>query len=440
MKLKFWLALITFTLFVIGSGGMALAFHDGGVAECGGCHSMHSPNSAGTMLLIGGDQSSTCLSCHMHAGDTGPSSYHVATADADMPAGKAPIQRSPGGDFGWLKKTYNFTVRSTATTELGQSHGHNIVAADYGYVADSSSNTAPGGTFPSANLACNSCHDPHGKYRRLSNGTIVTAGAPIIASGSYNNSFGNSSASPIPAGQAVGAYRLLGGSGYSNTVSGTIGYPGVPAAVAPSTYNRTEATQQTRVAYGTATTGGHQTWANWCATCHTKMHSTGNYVHPVDVPMSSTIRTNYTNYVNSSNTTGGVFAGDQAGMGPFSTLNPFMENTTDYTVLGSHAKIDGTYLNGPVAGDQVSCLSCHRAHASGWPEALRWNAEYEIISWADAANNPIWAGIDGGSTVSAGERNRGRTQAETLAAYYDRPAKVFGAYQRSLCNKCHAKD
>jgi len=25
------------------------------------------------------------------------------------------------------------------------------------------------------------------------------------------------------------------------------------------------------------------------------------------------------------------------------------------------------------------------------------------------------------------------------AAYYDRDVKVFGAYQRVLCNKCHAK-
>jgi hypothetical protein len=26
------------------------------------------------------------------------------------------------------------------------------------------------------------------------------------------------------------------------------------------------------------------------------------------------------------------------------------------------------------------------------------------------------------------------------AAYYDRPATRFAAEQRSLCNKCHAKD
>ncbi len=40
------------------------AFHSGGVAECGGCHSMHGPNPAGSSLLIGSDRSSTCLTCY----------------------------------------------------------------------------------------------------------------------------------------------------------------------------------------------------------------------------------------------------------------------------------------------------------------------------------------------------------------------------------------
>jgi hypothetical protein len=30
--------------------------------------------------------------------------------------------------------------------------------------------------------------------------------------------------------------------------------------------------------------------------------------------------------------------------------------------------------------------------------------------------------------------------AQMTAAYYNKPASDFGPYQRSLCNKCHAKD
>src|SRR5512134_3598692 len=146
-------------LFVYG-GSTPKAFHSGGVAECGGCHSMHSPAPNGSFLLVGTDPSSTCLSCHMHAGDTGPSSYHIATADADMPTGVPPKQRSPGGDFGWLRKDYTMTVRGTTSTEYGRTHGHTVVAVDTPFVADVDNTVAPGGTFPASQLGCNSCHDP----------------------------------------------------------------------------------------------------------------------------------------------------------------------------------------------------------------------------------------------------------------------------------------
>src|SRR5512139_613126 len=127
------LVIMATALLTIGLGGIAYAFHSGGVAECEGCHSMHAPKTGGSNLLIGSDPSSTCLSCHEHAGDTGPSSYHVSTAQADLGAGKAPLQRSPGGDFGWLRKDYPVGT----TTELGETHGHNVVAIDAGYAADS---------------------------------------------------------------------------------------------------------------------------------------------------------------------------------------------------------------------------------------------------------------------------------------------------------------
>jgi len=213
--LKLSLVIMAAALLTIGLSGMAYAFHSGGVADCGGCHSMHAPKTGGKALLIGTDYSSTCLSCHANAA-TG--SYHIMTYPLPA-AGSPPINYSPGGDFACLAKTYSFTVRNATTTENGQTHGHNVIAADFGMTADSDFSTAPGGTFPSSSLGCNSCHDPHGKYRRIGGDTtytIATTGAPIIASGSYNNS-------AVPtATQAVGSYRLLAGSGYTQV----IGAPG----------------------------------------------------------------------------------------------------------------------------------------------------------------------------------------------------------------------
>jgi hypothetical protein len=415
-------ALITF-----GLGGTALAFHDGGVAECSGCHSMHSPNALGTSLLTGQDQSSTCLNCHtatlsFQVGQ----SYHISTTDTLMPAGTAPGNLTPGGDFGWLKKTYSWTppwTGATPETEEGETHGHNIVAGDFGFIADTTT-TSPGGTYPAGSLGCTSCHDPHGKYRRLANDTIVLptptgTSAVTIGSGSYESS-------PVPGtGEAVGAYRLLAGNNYQTD---GVTFTGNPSAVAPDTYNRSESVTQTRVAYGHVGATGNQAWGNWCATCHGSMHSSSGYVHPTDQNLTGiTTLATYNAYVKSGDLSGSAASS-------YLSLVPFTEvSTSNYASLATHAKSDDTYLNGPLSGAQVSCLSCHRAHASGFEYMMRWNPESEFLTVGG-----VWPGTD--TTPTEPQFARGRTSAEMEKAYYDRPASTFASYQRSLCNKCHGKD
>jgi len=410
---KITLIVLSAAFLAVGVSTTSYSFHGGGVAECGGCHSMHSPKAGGSNLLIGSDQSSTCLECHEHAGDTGPSSYHISTAEADMPVGSPPKQRTPGGDFGWLKKTYSFTVRGTPNTDNGWTHGHNIVAADKGYNVDPDLSTAPGGTFSSANLGCQSCHDPHSSIRRTSTGTYVkpalgTAVAPIAASGSTGTIPGTDN--------AVGVYRLLRGLGDATQTGAT--FPaGVFVAVSPSTYNQTEVDNQVRVAYGVSGTAG--TIGSWCATCHPNMHSSGNYVHPIDQSLGTGITDNYNAYVKSGDLTG-------TSATSYLSLVPFATNNGDIATLKALAKNDASAAGkvGPGSSDKVMCLSCHRAHASGFPEMLRWNMENEFITKAGVYQTT----------------ERGRTTAEAEAGYYDRPATKFATYQRVLCNKCHAKD
>lgn len=396
-------------LLTLGLSGMAQAFHSGGVAECEGCHSMHSP--AGAFLLVGDTQSSACLTCH---GRAGAGSYHIATPPADLGPGSAPYNITPGGDFGWLEKTYEFLVRGNLTTEHGNEHGHNIQAGSFaGWGSDSNNAAAPGGTFPTAQLACNSCHDPHGQYRRITGNTIVKTGAPIKASGSYPGAGNEPTAT-----EAVGVYRLLAGAGYTKD---GVTYAGVPAAKVPSSYNRSEATTQTRTAYGVASTGGHVAWGTWCGTCHPDMHSSGNYVHPVDQGLGSTISTLYGQYVKSGDLTGSAASS-------FLSLVPFATNSSDYAgTLAPLAVNNDTQLGGPAASDQVMCLSCHRAHASGFPYMLRFGYEYEFITKESQYTYDSNTG-------------RGRTEAEAEIAYGGRPATTWATYQRVLCNKCHAKD
>jgi len=410
---------------IVSSAGTAYAFHEGGVGECEGCHAMHSssgglPVTTSKFLLRATDQSSVCLNCHQNAGDTGPTDYHVSTADVAMPAGSPPRQLTPGGDFGWLKKNYIWVpiLGAAAVSSPGDAHGHNISAQDYGYYADSYRTSSPGGTYPSAAMGCISCHDPHGKYRRNQDGSTNSSGAPVRGSGSY-------ASSPEPNSSAsVGVYRLLGGVGYyPKSMSAGVAFSyNSPLAVAPDTYNRSESTGQTRVAYGSG-------MSEWCRNCHTYIHTDATPTilkHPAGSGsggMPPDMRTYYDRYIKSGDLTG-------AEESAYLSLVPFEVGTSNAPLLKSI--VTSTPTKGPSSLDgtpAVMCLSCHRAHASGWDKALRWN-------------NTVTAIVHEGKYAQEGQPfqpfGQGRSEAEALHAYYDIPASSFATEQTPLCYKCHA--
>jgi hypothetical protein len=407
-------------LLIVGLSATSYAFHSGGVAECMGCHNIHDGQSPSS-LLIAGDISSTCANASCH-GNPAAGSYHILTPT--LADGEAPHQMTPGGDFGWLLKTYTWSPRTgSSSTELGERHGHNIVAMDLpGFVADGQNTTAPGGDMAANLLGCNSCHDNHGKLRRfglITNPTWGVKGAPIIASGSYKSS-------PDPAaGQAVGAYRLLRGPG-STAGSGGKTFAVVFNAIAPDTYNRAEtAAAPTRVAYGFGV-------SEWCATCHPDMHTANStkMTHPVSQGLSAAEVATYNSYLGSGIKTGVTAANSYDSIVPFQT-----DNMRNYTTLKGLANNDGSNRTGPATSDRVMCLSCHRAHASGWAHMTRWNNDGEFV-----AVDGVWPGTDSPSTIaSAAKYAMGRTVAETTAAYNGK-SMSYASYQRSLCNKCHGKD
>jgi hypothetical protein len=450
--------------------GSALAFHSGGVAECEGCHTMHNSLDGQPMIpadvmaanglaqyqagpyLLQGNQSENCLNCHQNSSpdspDTGPSGYHISTpADRLLPSDDGrgqtgavpavPLQMTPGGDFGWIRADVPFAIRGSPGTNLGHNRGHNIVAPGYGYTADPVKTTAPGGSFDANQLMCSSCHDPHGRARVLDStnayeGQVYPAlggaTAPIYSSGSYG--------ATTKTGLAIGVFRILGGQGYApkSYNAGAFGVP-APVAAAPSTYNRTEATNETVVAYGKG-------MSEYCANCHPAMlqngyvSGTAMQVHPAGngAPLGATITANYLAYVKS---------GDLSATGAnYTSLVPFETGVDDTAALkamwGSADGRSGAKGVGPVAEatDNVSCLSCHRAHASGFDSMLRFAHENEFMTIADAAG---LAAYDT-STVE-GKINRGFSgPVAQTNQYYGRAATTFAPYNRLLCNKCHAKD
>jgi len=454
--LKLSLVIMAAAMVTVGLGGTAYALHTGGTAYCEACHTMHNSLGGATVrkggtvdqgvafLLKGSDQSSTCLNCHASSSAT-PGGITIMTYP--VPSGSAPIQRSPGGDFAWIA-----LVVGTGTQNPQNTRGHNITAIDYGLPAEAPVATqAPGGTYLSSNLYCTSCHNPHSSTRLTGNPVSatnrinsVTAGAftnpapgPITGSGS---SSGFNGAALPSAALPLGVYRLLGDVGYvpASYSGGPKFVNPPPVAVAPSPYNQTEATNEVRVAYGSG-------MSEWCANCHVSIHTTNAsgtvapFIHPAGATALLTQNTNisgstftyaqvYNAYISSGNLTG-------VAASAYTSLVPYEEGISDMSTLGGHATSTKPIYSttGPYLGSEnVMCLSCHRAHASGFPQATRWYNNYQFITAAGG----VWEGATPGSSSNY------LTQAEYSAAMYDHAATVFGTagFQRPLCNKCHAKD
>jgi hypothetical protein len=150
--------------------------------------------------------------------------------------------------------------------------------------------------------------------------------------------------------------------------------------------------------------------SEWCANCHEDFHSdnTNNFVHPQG-DMGSTIAATYNAYVSTDDPTGGDVSTAYWGLTPFEAVNVDLE-TVDAT----------NYTTGPTGVDQVMCVSCHRAHASAFDDAGRWDFDTDFMSESHPKST------DGG--VGANDATN---------KYYQ---YTFVHNQRALCNKCHAKD
>ncbi|ACL66601.1 cytochrome c family protein [Anaeromyxobacter dehalogenans 2CP-1] len=424
--------------------GRAYAFHAGGVAKCEGCHTMHNSTTTGTgtastvlgnnptvglaskYLLQGQDPSSTCLICH---GRAGVSSYHVyepslatATVATFVPT---MVNFTPGGDFAWQANA-GFTTTAGAAVATKR-FGHSVIAAAYaGMTADSRPNAPAGnvaGVYDGAAFSCISCHDPHSKARMDETGAIINTGLPIAESGSYPL------AAALPAGTAMGAYRLLAGVGYQPKSSPTQPAFAVnpPVAVAPSTYNVAETGFDSATRAGQVVVAYGNGMSEWCGTCHPGMHSNDNisgsiFKHPAGdlATMSATVAGNYNSYVKS---------GDLTGTNAYDAIAPFEQHVDRATLATKAVGTAGTPDIAAAAGTSgVMCLSCHRAHASPYEFALRW-ADAEFI-----IENGEYYGRE------AAARGEWRTSAIIQAGHQNRPATAYATFQKSLCNKCHAKD
>ena len=377
--------LLLLTVSLVSFCSPADAFHNGGVAVCDGCHVMHNsrggvpPGTVSSALIPAADPSSICLNCHAGPGSSG--FPHVSSPDGSA--------LTPGGDFYWLQKTFTWPGGSS----VADNHGHNIVARDYGFTADPYRNAAPWGNFPASDLGCHSCHDPHG---RSGSGNL-----PVSGSGSYGE--------PVPAGTIHGHYRLLGSTGYrGGTTSPGSGFSNAAPVARQNPISPFGETDASHVDYGAS-------MSEWCTNCHTNIinneHKGGGseFKHIVgnNKRLGDYVDT-YNRYIKTGDTTG---TRETA----YLALVPFERGESDAGML------DPTSTVRPDNASNIMCLTCHRAHASAFKFAGRWDFTAELVV------NSHPSATDGGVTGN-----------DVLYSYYGRNmATEFGAGQRNLCEKCH---
>lgn len=385
--------LAALSAFIVLSGE-SRAFHSGGSGFCVGCHRAEitsrqtlkeaqdpggwipSGDASPGAMLRGMDASSTCLRCHAGALDT-PSVL-----------GQLSPSRGAAGDFYWLKRNFSWLSGGQQRSSSGNSHGHNIVAVEYGLWADPSRSVAPGGTYPAQAMSCISCHDPHA----------------VLPSPSTNDQQASTLTQNLGAKRAN--YRLLGGRDYQGgaAASGISFRYAAPIAVASDkTWNESETDHP---AYGSG-------MSEWCANCHGGILD-GRAKHGHPAGRSATLGRRATIY-NAYRRTGDL-TGDSSRS--YLPLVPFEQNVDNVDLL------DPTSQAGPGGSASVMCVSCHRAHASPFASAGRWDFSVTFLAQSHPALGDLGAT---GNDVS--ESYGGRSV-----------VSQFGEHQRQLCNKCHGQD
>ncbi|HMB68274.1 MAG TPA: cytochrome c3 family protein [bacterium] len=344
---------------VILASSSAFAFHDAGVADCAGCHTMHNSQDGALVTDAGGyphllkaaSATDACLICHAGYGQFAGGEGH-----------------GPGGDFYWLTKTYSWSAHGHVTESTGDSHGHNVVSPANGIQADGVLLNAPGGTFDSDEMKCTACHDPHGNQN----------------------------------------FRLLYGSDFGPEYQGGRFPFSADAPLALGNSRRTINED------GNETDSHHTVYKSgmsmWCSNCHPNFHSdnTLDFVHRTDEDMNG-LAAVYNAYVSSDDLTSGSQATAYWGLVPFEDVD------VDLSLVDP-----ANYTQGPASNDRVMCLSCHRSHASAFPDIGRWDFGETFV-------------VDSHPQLT----DMGATAADVDNKYYD---YTFVQNQRSLCNKCHAKD
>jgi len=259
-------------------------------------------------LLKSATPSDVCLSCH--ASQFGS----VLGGDPLNPT----AELGAGNFVHLLEDNLNDAPNGALNPIPGEAAGHNIISFIYGIARDSRFLNSPGGTFPSDELSCTSCHDPHGNTN----------------------------------------FRMLYGAGPVQGNIGTFMSP-APAAVGLSVNLASSETNSSHTAYISGISA-------WCANCHGKYHDEGgsdSFEHPSSENLENEIVQQYNRYNGTDFPSSGTPGNAYLAAVPFE--DPLAQTSSTL---------------GPSSQSRVMCLTCHRAHASSAPNSGRWDFNVSLLT------------------------------------------------------------
>ncbi|MEW5744203.1 MAG: cytochrome c3 family protein [Nitrospirota bacterium] len=343
--------------FVIFAASSLLAFLSSAsypkvTGPCANCHTMHNSQNGAAMATYGasgqpwtgvgpygGLTRGTCLGCHgigtakivTIGGSNIPQVWHN-DASADL----------AGGNFAY--------ITGGKGSGASDAKGHNVI--ELGNIDDILTippGRNPGHSLSNTNLSCSGTFGCHG---------IRYGTAPAGLKGAHHSNTDDGSLTI--ADSVANSYRFLWGvKGYEN--NGTYKWQNKDAA------NHNEYFGATAPLMNDAQ----------CSDCHNGPHGPGALKLKPQSSMSAFCATCHPNFHNLSGIGGN--ASSPFTRHPTDVILPNAGEYAAYTAYSVDAPIARTTVPGapsPVVNpgsDVVMCLSCHAAHATNYPDMLRWN-------------------------------------------------------------------
>ncbi len=332
---------------------------------CSNCHTMHNSEDGGNVHAGGPMENllrTDCVGCHSSTtaetiktiGSAGgvsrvPIVYNtVPPTYPTTPTASGSNNTLAGGNFYWVEHD-------------GDQYGHNVISH-----ADAVLTDAPGREQGCANSCHNSLYSWNAPWAGTAGGGCTSCHTPAHHKGG--------SSTTIADGED-GWFRFLAKKHDNHSDDYSI--KGLEDSDWQQTYSSTDHNEYWDMFNGSSEMYGI---SRFCAACHGLFHSTlygqwdvnGGFKpgpgggwhaapwfrHPAGIYFPETGETS------KYNTDG---TGPDGVTGPYNPIAPVSRQNIDSVTTPSSVVVVGS------TGDMITCLSCHRAHGSPYPDMLRWN-------------------------------------------------------------------